>query len=76
MGVQTSRKRNNGFGICKRIWNLSIPGIKLKRKIFWSNRTAKLKLTHITIIKTVMLMRNFGTGIVRVMTFFLRKFFL
>jgi hypothetical protein len=51
-------------------------GIELKGKVFRGNGIAKSKLTHITMIKIVMLMRYFGAGIVFMMAFFLRKLLL
>jgi hypothetical protein len=44
--------------------------------IDWSYKTAEPKLTQIAMVKIVMLMGKFRAGIIGMVTFFLRKFFL
>jgi hypothetical protein len=43
--------------------------------IYWGNVTAEPEFANKTVIKIVMLMGEFVTGIIGVMTRFLRKFF-
>jgi hypothetical protein len=61
MGIQTTRKRKNGFCVCKEIRNFPISCEECRGIIDWSYKTAEPKLTHITMIKTVMLMGKFRT---------------
>ena len=44
--------------------------------IYWGNVTAEPEFANKTMVEIVMLMGKFGTGIIGVMTGFLRKFFM
>jgi hypothetical protein len=44
--------------------------------VYWANETAEPEFANKTMVKIVVLVRNFGFGIVGVMTQFLRKLFL
>jgi hypothetical protein len=76
MGIQTTRKRKNGFCVCKEIRYFPVPFVKRTGIVYWCYKTAESKLANITMVKTVMLMGKFRAGIIGVMTFFLRKLFL
>ena len=56
MGIQTARKRKNSFGFCKKIWYIIIPSVEYIGIFCWGYKTAKPKLTNITMVKTIMLM--------------------
>jgi len=75
MGIQATGKRKNAFYSCKEIGYFPIPSEECIGIIYWCYKTAKPKLTNITMIKTVVLVGKFRTGIIGVITGFFRKFF-
>lgn len=76
MGIQTARKRKNRFGVCKEVRDVTFPSKECIGIFYWRYKTAKTKLTYITMIKTVMLMGNLCLRIINMMAFFFRKLLL
>jgi hypothetical protein len=56
MGIQTTRKQKNRFGVCKEIRDIIIPSEEWIGIVYWGYITAKAKFADKTMVKTVMLM--------------------
>ncbi|REG93036.1 hypothetical protein [Flavobacterium aquicola] len=76
MGIQTARKGVYRLGNCIEIRNFPVFGKECAGVIYRRYETAEAEFADKTMIKIVVLVREFRTGIVSVMTGFLGKFFL
>jgi len=71
--IKTSGKPRNRFRETKKIWDCYSIKSELKSKSFRRNKIAKDDITNKTMIKIVMLVGNFLSGMVLMLTFFFRK---